>query len=96
MYQGGDEDIFITPTVRAPGGAYSPPPPKNFIEFARAGHLAWADVGIGCRNPPVTMLRNGVTNGRLSEWDSGTRLLGSISIRMQPPGRLGELLSQHR
>jgi hypothetical protein len=42
MYQGGASDIAVTPTVARPGGGYDlTSPPKCFVEFAKAGHLAW-------------------------------------------------------
>lgn len=42
MYQGGSSDIAVTPTVARPGGGYDlTSPPKCFVEFAMAGHLAW-------------------------------------------------------
>ncbi len=42
MYQGGSSDVAVTPTVSRPGGAYElTAPPKCFVEFAMAGHLAW-------------------------------------------------------
>ena len=44
MYQGGTRDLGITPSVRKPGGGYDQSPaPKYFVEFERAGHLAWSD-----------------------------------------------------
>ena len=46
MYQGGTLDFGITPVVRKPGGAYEQSPEsKYFVEFRRAGHLAWTNVG---------------------------------------------------
>ena len=42
MYQGGTSDVAVTPTVARPGGGYDlTSPPKCFVEFAMAGHLAW-------------------------------------------------------
>jgi predicted dienelactone hydrolase len=44
MYQGGTRDLGITPSVAKPGGGYDQSPaPKYFVEFDRAGHLAWSD-----------------------------------------------------
>jgi predicted dienelactone hydrolase len=44
MYQGGTRDLGITPSVRRSGGGYDQSPvPKYFVEFDRAGHLAWSD-----------------------------------------------------
>ncbi len=44
MYQGGTRDLGITPSVKKPGGGYDQSPaPKYFVEFDRAGHLAWSD-----------------------------------------------------
>jgi len=44
MYQGGTRDIGLTPVVAQSGGAYAlSPPPKYFVEFTDAGHLAWTD-----------------------------------------------------
>jgi pimeloyl-ACP methyl ester carboxylesterase len=46
MYQGGTLDFAITPALGKPDGAFDQSPePKYFIEFARAGHLAWIDAG---------------------------------------------------
>jgi predicted dienelactone hydrolase len=45
MYQGGTWDAGITPSVRRPGGAYDQTAaPKYYVEFNRAGHLAWTDL----------------------------------------------------
>jgi dienelactone hydrolase len=45
MYQGGTLDFGITPTLRKPGGVYdASPSPKYFVDFNRAGHLAWTDL----------------------------------------------------
>jgi predicted dienelactone hydrolase len=42
MYQGGTRDVGITPTVRRPKGAFDQSsPPKYYVEFNGAGHLAW-------------------------------------------------------
>jgi predicted dienelactone hydrolase len=44
MYQGGTLDLGITPNLRKPDGAYEQsPPPKYYVEFERADHLAWTD-----------------------------------------------------
>jgi predicted dienelactone hydrolase len=46
MYQGGTFDFGITPALREPDGAYAQSrAPKYFVDFAGAGHLAWADIG---------------------------------------------------
>ena len=48
MYQGGTLDLAITPAVRRRDGAYDrSPAPKYYVEFRRAGHLAWTDIGAG-------------------------------------------------
>jgi len=42
MYQGGTLDLGITPEVRRVNGAYDrSSPPKFYVEFEGAGHLAW-------------------------------------------------------
>jgi len=47
MYQGGTRDFGITPALQKNSGAYDQSPePKYFVEFDKAGHLAWTDVGI--------------------------------------------------
>jgi pimeloyl-ACP methyl ester carboxylesterase len=47
MYQGGTRDFGITPALQKTSGAYDQSPePKYFVEFDKAGHFAWADVGI--------------------------------------------------
>ena len=47
MYHGGTRDFGITPTLQKTSGAYDQSPePKYFVEFDKAGHFAWADVGI--------------------------------------------------
>ena len=47
MYQGGTRDFGITPTLQKTSGAYEQSSePKYFVEFDKAGHFAWADVGI--------------------------------------------------
>jgi hypothetical protein len=54
MFEGGAEEIGITPTVSRPGGAYDlAPKPKYFVEFAGGGHMAWTDVGLARREPIV-------------------------------------------
>jgi predicted dienelactone hydrolase len=45
MYQGGTLDFGITPSLRKSGGVYdASPTPKYFVDFERAGHLAWTDL----------------------------------------------------
>jgi len=45
MYQGGTRDFGITPALRRSEGSYdSSPPPKYYVEFDRAGHLAWTNL----------------------------------------------------
>ncbi len=45
MYQGGTEDIGISPGLRRPGGAYdATSPPACYVEFRDAGHMAWTDL----------------------------------------------------
>ena len=45
MYQGGTRDLGITPSLSKPNGAYDQnPTPKYFVEFAKAGHLAWTNL----------------------------------------------------
>jgi predicted dienelactone hydrolase len=45
MYQGGAFDFGITPALRRPQGAYDRTrPPKYYVEFSGAGHLAWTDL----------------------------------------------------
>ena len=47
MYQGGTRDFGVTPAVQKTAGAYDQSPePKYFVEFDKAGHFAWADIGI--------------------------------------------------
>jgi predicted dienelactone hydrolase len=44
MYQGGSADLFITPSLRRPGGCYDKTPlPDYFVELRQADHLAWTD-----------------------------------------------------
>jgi len=48
MYQGGTLDFGITPSLRRNGGVYdASPSPKYFVDFQRAGHLAWTDLRRG-------------------------------------------------
>ena len=45
MYQGGTLDLGITPSVAKDGGVYDrSSAPKYFVDFRRAGHLAWTDL----------------------------------------------------
>lgn len=45
MYQGGSRDFGITPWIDKPMGAYDQSPqPKYFVEFHRAGHMAWTNL----------------------------------------------------
>ena len=47
MYQGGTLDFGTTPALQKTSGAYDQSPePKYFVVFDKAGHFAWADVGI--------------------------------------------------
>jgi predicted dienelactone hydrolase len=47
MYQGGTRDFGVTPAVQKNAGAYDQSPqPKYYVEFNKAGHFAWADIGI--------------------------------------------------
>ena len=46
LYQGGTLDFGITPWLGKPNGAYdASPSPKYFVEFRRATHFAWTDIG---------------------------------------------------
>ena len=45
MYQGGTNDIGITPSVKRKGGAFDQTSsPSVFVEFTGAGHFAWTDL----------------------------------------------------
>ncbi|MEQ1560164.1 MAG: alpha/beta fold hydrolase [Methyloglobulus sp.] len=45
MYQGADEDSWMTPTLKGSNGAYAQSPsPKFFLEFKGFGHLGWTDL----------------------------------------------------
>jgi predicted dienelactone hydrolase len=45
LYQGGTRDIGVTPSVKKAGGCFdSTEGPAYFVEFAKAGHLAWTDL----------------------------------------------------
>ncbi|HTY53825.1 MAG TPA: alpha/beta fold hydrolase [Candidatus Binataceae bacterium] len=45
MYQGGTNDVGITPFVKKRDGAYDQSPaPKYFVEFEGAGHMAWTNL----------------------------------------------------
>jgi pimeloyl-ACP methyl ester carboxylesterase len=45
MYQGGTRDFGITPSLRKGMGAYDQSPvPKYYVEFEKAGHLAWTNM----------------------------------------------------
>jgi dienelactone hydrolase len=47
MYQGGTLDFAITPALRKKMGGYDQSPePKYYVEFKKAGHFAWTDIGI--------------------------------------------------
>ena len=44
MYQGGTLDFGITPSLEKPQGAYDQSPQwKYYVEFRKAGHLAWTN-----------------------------------------------------
>lgn len=46
MYQGGNRDPGITPSIRKNSGAYEQSPaPKYYVEFEGATHFAWSDRG---------------------------------------------------
>ena len=54
MYQGGTRDLGITPALRrAMGGYDQSSAPKYYVEFARAGHLAWTDIRRDAHAPIV-------------------------------------------
>jgi len=45
MYQGGTRDFGITPSLDRSKGSYDlSPQPKYFVEFHRAGHMAWTNL----------------------------------------------------
>jgi len=45
MYQGGNRDLGISPTVRRSDGAYDrSSAPKYYVEFDGAGHFAWTNL----------------------------------------------------
>jgi predicted dienelactone hydrolase len=45
MFQGGTLDFGITPSVAKTAGSYDmAPPPKYFVDFDGAGHMAWTDL----------------------------------------------------
>lgn len=47
MYQSGTRDFGTTPALQKISGAYDQSPePKYFVEFDKAGHFAWTDIGI--------------------------------------------------
>jgi predicted dienelactone hydrolase len=47
MYQGGTWDFSVTPTLHKFMGSYDQSPaPKYYVEFKRAGHFAWTNIGI--------------------------------------------------
>jgi dienelactone hydrolase len=51
MYQGGTRDVGETPAIAKPDGAYDEsPPPKYFVDFGKAGHFAWTNLGKTDRN----------------------------------------------
>ena len=58
MFQGGTLDVGTTPTLQRASGAYDQSPePKYFVEFEKAGHFAWADVGRTAHEEIVTYSR---------------------------------------
>jgi predicted dienelactone hydrolase len=45
MYQGADEDSWMTPSLKGASGSYAQSPaPKVFVEFKGFGHLGWTDL----------------------------------------------------
>ena len=45
MYQGGTRDLGVTPFVKKAGGAFDKTKaPAYYVEFDKAGHLAWSNV----------------------------------------------------
>jgi alpha-beta hydrolase superfamily lysophospholipase len=47
MYQGGTLDFDITPSLDKTSGSYDlSPAPKYLVEFSKASHMAWTDIGI--------------------------------------------------
>jgi len=54
MYQGGTLDFGITPSLHKTSGSYDlSPAPKYLVEFSKASHFAWTDIGIVAHNPIV-------------------------------------------
>ena len=46
MYQGGTWDYGATPGIKKTGLSYEQSPaPKYYVEFKKAGHLAWTNIG---------------------------------------------------
>jgi predicted dienelactone hydrolase len=51
MYQGGSDDIGITPFVARPGGGYDQTPsPAYFVDFKGADHLSWTQLEMGYKD----------------------------------------------
>lgn len=54
MYQSGSRDIGVGPFVKRTGGAYDQTPsPAYYIEFSKAGHLAWTDLRLDFQDDVV-------------------------------------------
>ena len=54
MYQGGTRDLGITPTINKSMGSYDQStPPKYYVEFDNAGHLAWTNIVKTAHDPIV-------------------------------------------
>ena len=76
MYQGGTLDFGITPSIAKTEGAYAlSAAPKYFVEFAAAGHLAWADIGRASTHPEITAYALGVEAKQLIDQDPDVFLI---------------------
>jgi hypothetical protein len=54
MYQGGTLDFGVSPALRRNQGAYDlSSAPKYYVEFERATHFAWTDLGHAAREAIV-------------------------------------------
>jgi pimeloyl-ACP methyl ester carboxylesterase len=88
MYQGGTRDFGITPALRKVQGAYDQsPPPKYYVEFDKAGHFAWTNIGRTAHDSIVAYslaFMNYYVKGEPADPVLGKALPGVVTFRHTP------------
>lgn len=90
MYQGGTRDLGITPMLNKSEGAYDQSPaPKYYVEFDKAGHFAWTNLGRTAHDAIVAYsvaFMNRYVKGEPADRSLSTSLPGVAVFRVQAAG----------